>query len=194
MSTKPSLLPLLAACAAAAAFGAPQAAAAPADPACASLQQLGPDLTTTLTKFNSFNNTVSQLPSQYQQTNLLGMVQSMGAAGQQAQELVGSLNQVNGDIQDAENTTQDAGLRSNLGQLSDAVGQASEYVGAYANPFAQRPDNSKLTALAIRTGTLLIGYQINYTRVCGIGQIGQFGLPNSQGAGNQAAAPGPDQN
>ena len=193
MSTKSSLLPLFAACATAAAFAAPLAAAAPADPACGSLQQLGPDLSTTLAKFNSFNNTVGQMPGQYQQTNLLGMVQNMGAVGQQAQDLVGSLNQVNGDIQDAENNTQDAGLRDNLDQLSDTVGQASDYVGAYANPFAQRPDNSKLTALAVRTGTLLVGYQINYTRVCGIGQIGQLGLPSSQGSGNEAAAP-PDQN
>ncbi|EFV13950.1 hypothetical protein [Segniliparus rugosus] len=186
MSKQSSLLSLFAACAAAASFGAPHAAAAPADPACASLQQLGPDLNDLVGKFNAFNSTVSQIPAQYQQTDLLGMVQNVGATGQKAQDLAGSLNQVNGDIQDAENTTQDPGLRESLSQLSDTVGQASEYVGAYANPFAQRPDNSKLTALAVRTGTLVIGYQINYTRVCGIGQLG---LPGAQSPA--AAAPGP---
>jgi hypothetical protein len=152
------------------------------------LRQLGPDLSDAAVKLNSFSNTVGQMPSQYQQTNLLGMVQGVGQAGQQAQDLVGALDQTNSDIQDAENNTQDQGLHDNLDQLSDTIGQASEYVGAYANPFAQRPDNSKLTALAVRTGTLMVSYQINYTRVCGISFGDQTLVP-----GNQTPTP-PNQN
>jgi phage-related tail protein len=191
MSQHSSLLAVLALCAAGAPFAAPQAEAAPADPGCASLQQLGPDLTDAMTKLNSFNTTVSQLPSQYQQTNLLGMAQNIGAAGQQATELVDSLHHVSDDLQDAEDNTQDPGLRDSLEQLSGTVNQAAEDAGSYANPFAQRPDNSKLTSLAVQAGAQAVGYQINYTRVCGISFGNQTLVPGNQAPSAPSQSPAP---
>ncbi|ADG98221.1 hypothetical protein Srot_1761 [Segniliparus rotundus DSM 44985] len=191
MSQHSSFLALFAVCAASASFAAPQAEAAPADPGCASLQQLGPDLTDAMTKLNSFTSTVSQLPGQYQQTNLLGMVQNVGAAGQQATEVTDSLHRVSDDLQDAEDSTQDSGLRDSLEQMSGTVNQAAEDVGAYANPFAQRPDTSKLTSLAVQAGAQMVGYQINYTRVCGISFGNQTLVPGNQtpAAPSQNSAP-----
>ncbi|MGL6235555.1 MAG: hypothetical protein ACRC20_09445 [Segniliparus sp.] len=196
MSTKSSLLSLFAVCAAAVSSAAPHAAAAPADPGCAALQQVQPDLSDLGTKFGAFANTVGRLGGQYQQGNLLGVAANLGDTGQKAQEMMDSLHQISGDLQDAESSTSDPGLRDSISKLDEAVNEGADDAGAYTNPFAPKPENGQLTSLAVRIGALLIGYQINYTRVCGIGQIGQLGQigqPGQQGA-PAVAAQAPEQN